>query len=235
MVVYYLSSEVSFPDPKREDVDDLVAVGGDLSPQRLIFAYQKGIFPWYSEDTPILWWSPDPRLVLDLQNIHVPNRLKRILRQKIFKVTLNMNFSEVINSCAYVKRSGMRGTWIVPEMIEAYLRLYRLGFAHSVEAWRSGSLVGGLYGVAIGRMFFGESMFYRVSNASKVAFVHFVNMLKDQGFHFIDCQQTTQHLQRFGAHIISRKKFMNKLDTALRGEPPLKNVWTARELTGLEF
>ncbi len=231
MVIYYLSSENFFPDPLRDDVDDLLAIGGDLSPERLITAYQKGIFPWYSEESPILWWSPNPRLILCPSQLHVARRLKREIRKNRFSITVNVDFPSVIDSCAHVSRSGTNGTWIVPEMIEAYNRLHELGFAHSIESWYDGVLVGGLYGVAIGKVFFGESMFFRMSNASKIAFVVFVKSLKDNGFHLIDCQQTTEHLLRFGAKEVSRKEFLIRLDKALQEGNVQPGFWRPRALT----
>lgn len=231
MVIYYLSSENFFPDPFRDDVDDLLAIGGDLSPERLITAYQKGIFPWYSEESPILWWSPNPRLILCPSQLHVARRLQREIKKQKFGVTINKDFFSVITSSAQVARSGTNGTWIVPEMIEAYTRLHELGFAHSIESWYHGELVGGLYGVAIGKIFFGESMFFLMSNASKIAFVLFVQALRDYGFHLIDCQQTTQHLLRFGAKEVSRKEFLIRMDKALQEGNVQSSFWRPRSLT----
>jgi leucyl/phenylalanyl-tRNA--protein transferase len=230
MVIYYLSSGTFFPDPFRDDVDDLLAIGGDLRPERLITAYQKGIFPWYSEDSPILWWSPNPRLILFPKSLHVPRRLKRELKKRQLSVTINMDFSSVITACAHVPRHGAIGTWLVPEMIDAYIHLHELGYAHSIEAWSQGKLVGGLYGLALGRAFFGESMFYRKSNASKIAFVIFVHALMEQDFHLIDCQQTTQHLLRFGAQEVSRKEFLLRLERALEAGQVQPGFWRARSL-----
>ncbi|MDQ7055667.1 MAG: leucyl/phenylalanyl-tRNA--protein transferase [Persephonella sp.] len=164
-------------------------MGGDLSPERLIFAYSLGIFPWYSEGEPILWWSPDPRMVLFPQNLKVSRSLKKILKKNIFQIEFDTEFERVINMCASVKRKGQTGTWITPEMVEAYTQLHRLGFAHSVEVYKDGELVGGLYGVSLGGVFFGESMFHTVPDASKVAFVHLVERLKQWNFDMIDCQQ----------------------------------------------
>jgi leucyl/phenylalanyl-tRNA--protein transferase len=209
MSVFALPEEpLVFPDPELADPDGLVAVGGDLSPQRLLTAYSQGIFPWYSETTPILWWSPDPRLVLFPQDLHVSRSLRRIINSGRFEVTFDKDFQAVISACSAVSRPGQNGTWLVPEMIRAYARLHELGFAHSVEAWLGGKLCGGLYGVALGKMFFGESMFFREDNASKVAFVHMVGYLKEQGFVLIDCQQTTPHMMRFGAREIPRSRFL---------------------------
>ncbi|MGE4555702.1 MAG: leucyl/phenylalanyl-tRNA--protein transferase [Desulfovibrionaceae bacterium] len=209
MSVFALPEEpLVFPDPELADPDGLVAVGGDLSPQRLLAAYHQGIFPWYSETTPILWWSPDPRLVLFPEELHVARSLRRIINSDRFEVSFDKNFQAAISACSATLRPGQNGTWLVPEMIRAYVRLHELGLAHSVEAWSGGKLAGGLYGVALGRMFFGESMFFREGNASKVAFVHMVRYLKEQGFVLIDCQQTTPHMMRFGAREISRSRFL---------------------------
>lgn len=227
-MVIYLNPEQDFPDPSREEVDELLAVGGDLSPERLIAAYQKGIFPWFSEETPILWWSPDPRMIIEPGYFHVPKRLKRIIKQGLFNVTVNKDFPQVIDACATVKRSGCQGTWIIPEMIDAYIRLHQLGYAHSVEAWKNGRIVGGLYGVSLGKAFFGESMFYYYSNASKVALVKLINFLESWGFQILDCQQTTSHMLRFGAFEVSRLEFIKRLNSALQSNCYAKQIWTSR-------
>ena len=230
-MVIFLHTDFDFPDPSREDVDELLGVGGDLSPKRLVSAYSKGIFPWYSEDTPILWWSPDPRLIIEPQGFHVPRRLQRTVRQNRFNISVNKAFPQVINACASVQRPGCQGTWIVPDMIEAYTRLHNLGYAHSVEAWQDGRLAGGLYGIALGRAFFGESMFYHIANASKVALVKLVRFLNNSGFELIDCQQTTGHMLRFGAFEIPRKEFVQRLNHAL-GENGFQteNIWAPATL-----
>ncbi len=174
MPVFRLTHKLIFPPAHYADPDGLLAVGGDLSPERLLLAYQQGIFPWYSANTPILWWSPDPRLVLFPDELKVSKSLQRVLKKGVFKVTVDRAFLDVIKHCAAVKREYGEGTWIVPEMVEAYHLLHQFGFAHSVESWQEGQLVGGLYGVALGRVFFGESMFTEKSDASKVALVHLV-------------------------------------------------------------
>ncbi len=230
MVIYSLLSEPVFPDPLVDDVDDIVAIGGDLTPERLIVAYKNGIFPWYDENSPILWWSPDPRLILRPEEIHVSKRLKRTIRQKKFKVTINYAFEEVINWCSEIKRKDSEGTWILPEIIDAYTELHVRGYVHSVEAWYRGELAGGLYGLCMGKVFFGESMFYRISNASKVAFVWLVLMLKKAQFRFIDCQQVTEHLMSFGAKPIERKQFLKELKRSLWEDPP-QDLWQPRELS----
>jgi leucyl/phenylalanyl-tRNA--protein transferase len=204
-----------FPHVEEAEPEGLVGVGGDLSPRRLLTAYSLGIFPWYSEeDGPILWWSPDPRCVLPLDAVHVPHRLQRILRRRPFRCTLNHAFGAVIRSCALSPRPGQGGTWLGRAMIEAYERLHRLGYALSVEAWQEGELAGGIYGVALGRAFFGESMFYRVPDASKAAFIYLMDYLRGQGYMLFDCQQNTPHVRRFGAVEIPRAEFVRRLREA---------------------
>ncbi len=182
--------------------------GGDLSPERLMLAYSRGIFPWYGEDSPLLWWSPDPRCVLFTHKLHVNARLRRTLRSRSFTFSVNSCFERVIRLCAEVPRPGQDGTWIVPDMVEAYLRLHELGHAHSVEVWEDGELVGGLYGVKLGRVFFGESMFHLRSYASKAAVIFLIEQLRAQGVELLDCQQATPHMLRFGAEEIPRKRFL---------------------------
>ena len=225
MTVFALNAQPVFPDPAHADEDGLLAVGGDLSPQRLLMAYGQGIFPWYSENAPILWWSPDPRLILEPSRIHVPRRLERILRQGRFTFTLDTAFERVIGLCADTPRRGAHGTWIVPEMLAAYCRLHELGFAHSVEAWSGGELVGGLYGVAMGGAFFGESMFYSEPDASKAALVTLMRALDRAGFTLFDCQQTTAHMLRFGGFEVPRVEFLSRLRAALE-LPFLRGAWT---------
>ncbi len=217
MAVFRLSDDLVFPNPMVADSGGLLAVGGDLSPERLILAYENGIFPWYSDDTPVLWWSPDPRLVLFPDELRVSHSLRRIIKKKVFTVTVDHAFREVVEACAQVRSSTGEGTWITREMVDAYVRLHELGFAHSIESWQAGGLAGGLYGVSLGLAFFGESMFMRKTDASKVALVSLVEILLDLGFHFIDCQTTTQHLMRFGAREIPREDFLDRLARALEG------------------
>lgn len=228
MTVFALSKESVFPDPVHADADGLLAVGGDLSPQRLLMAYAQGIFPWYGENAPILWWSPDPRLILEPARIHVPRRLERALRQGRLVFTLDTAFEQVVTLCARTSRPGAHGTWIVPEMLAAYCRLHDLGFAHSVEAWRDGVLAGGLYGVALGGAFFGESMFFRVPDASKAALVILVRALAEAGFSLFDCQQTTRHMVRFGGFEVSRDDFLRRLALALE-LPTRRGAWSLRD------
>ena len=216
MSVFLLSDKIEFPPPALATRDGLLAVGGDLSTERLVLAYKMGIFPWYADREPVLWWSPDPRLVLFPDELKVARRLERTIGQGRFHVTVDRDFSGVIEACAAIPRKGSQGTWIVAEMVDAYCALHEAGYAHSVEAWYRGELAGGLYGVSLGRAFFGESMFTRVANASKVAFVKFVRYLAAKGFQMIDCQMKTQHLVRFGAREISRARFLKKLAEALR-------------------
>lgn len=225
MTVFRLGESLLFPPPHYADPDGLLAVGGDLSCERLLLAYKSGIFPWYSEETPILWWSPDPRLVLFPEELKVSKSLRRVIRKQVFQVTLNRAFRQVMEQCAEVRREQGEGTWILPEMVDAYCRLRRLGYAHSVESWYEGELVGGLYGVAIGRAFFGESMFMRKTDASKVAFVHLVGLLQQWKYELIDCQMTTSHLQSFGAREISRKDFLARLRRAVKKSSP-QGAWS---------
>ncbi|MDX9787765.1 MAG: leucyl/phenylalanyl-tRNA--protein transferase [Desulfobacterales bacterium] len=225
MPVFLLSNTIAFPPPHLADKSGLLAVGGDLSRERLIKAYRSGIFPWYSGGEPILWWSPDPRLVLFPHALHVSKRLERILRKGEFQISFDRAFPEVIRACAESRAQKNEGTWLVPEMIEAYETLHEFGQAHSVEAWRNGQLVGGLYGVSLGRCFFGESMFTKVANASKAAFVTLVRQLTALNFDMIDCQVTTAHLVNFGATEISRKKFLILLDASLK-KPTIPGRWS---------
>lgn len=200
-------------------------MGGDLTRNRLLLAYSLGIFPWYSEGEPILWWSPDPRLVLYPNELKVSRSLDKVINKDRFKVTMDCAFERVIKDCARVRLENREGTWIVDEMVKAYCRLHESGFAHSIEAWAGDRLAGGLYGVSLGKCFFGESMFTRISNASKVAFVVLVNHLKSQGFAMIDCQITTGHLTRFGAREISRARYLDELDEALK-DGTLRGKWS---------
>ncbi len=216
MPVFLLSDKISFPPPHLASKEGLLAVGGDLGQKRLLLAYRTGIFPWFSDDEPILWWSPDPRLVLYPEEIRVSKTLKKIIKKNMFHVTMDSAFVQVINQCAKIRLQNNQGTWIIKEMIDAYSKLHESGFAHSVEAWYQGELAGGLYGVSLGRCFFGESMFTRVSNASNVAFVKLVEYLNALSFDMIDCQFTTEHLLRFGAKEIPRVSFLKQLEESLK-------------------
>jgi leucyl/phenylalanyl-tRNA--protein transferase len=221
--VYRLGPAPLFPPPSEAEPSGLLAVGGDLAPERLLRAYAEGIFPWY-EEAPILWFSPDPRAVLVPGHLHVPRRLRRTLRQGRFRLRLDTAFDRVVRACAGAPRRGQRGTWITPEMIGAYERLHALGFAHSAEAWCGDELVGGVYGVSLGSAFFGESMFHRERDASKVALVALVWQLADRGFTLFDCQMQTEHLARFGAAPWPRERFLEALDQAL-ARPTWRGRW----------
>jgi leucyl/phenylalanyl-tRNA--protein transferase len=209
-------SDLRFPPVDLATPEGLLAVGGDLRPERLLEAYRHGIFPWYNEDQPILWWSPDPRTVLFPDKLHISRSLKRSLRPGLFSVTLDRCFGEVMQHCAEPRpQYPDGGTWITSEMLEAYGRLHEQGYAHSVETWQAGELVGGLYGVALGGAFFAESMFTRVPDASKVALVTLVRQLHTWGFRLMDCQQSSPHVLAFGAENIPRHEFLDHLAVAL--------------------
>ena len=208
--------DLCFPPVDSASPEGLLAVGGDLQPERLLEGYRHGIFPWYSGDQPILWWSPDPRTVLFPDTLHISRSLKRSIRPGLFSVTLDRCFRDVMQHCAGPRpQYPDGGTWITAEMLEAYQRLHELGYAHSVETWQEGQLVGGLYGVALGGAFFAESMFTRVSDASKVALVSLVRQLQAWGFRLMDCQQSSPHVMAFGAEAISRRDFLGHLTAAL--------------------
>lgn len=224
MPVFLLSEEVVFPPPQLALPDGLLALGGDLSQERLLAAYRNGIFPWYAEGQPILWWTPDPRLVLYPKEIKISKSLKKTIRKDRFTITMDQDFETVIRSCANVPRRNAQGTWIVQDMVDAYCFLHESGFAHSVETWIKGDLVGGLYGVSLGRCFFGESMFSIVSDASKVALVRLVRHLIDHQFRMIDCQVTTDHLVKMGAREVPRPVFLKELSEALM-HPTIKGKW----------
>jgi leucyl/phenylalanyl-tRNA--protein transferase len=225
MPVFQLSEDLVFPSAHLASKEGLLAVGGDLSQKRLLLAYSLGIFPWYSEREPILWWSPDPRLVLYPHEFRMSRSLKRTVRKGIFDVTMDQDFRQVIAECARVRLEGNQGTWILDDMIHAYCKLHDSGFAHSVESWSDGRLAGGLYGVSLGKCFFGESMFTRISDASKVAFVKLVEHLKSLQFAVIDCQVPTEHLISFGARKIPRARYLDELQKAL-STPTLKGKWS---------
>jgi leucyl/phenylalanyl-tRNA--protein transferase len=221
-MVRWLRTHTPFPPPSQalDEPNGLLAAGGDLSSKRLLSAYSQGIFPWYSEDPPILWWSPNPRMVLFTDEFRISQSLRKVIRQQTFEVRVNTAFRAVMEKCAEPRRgrkqysatqSAASGTWIMPEMIDAYERLHLLGHAHSVESWVDGALVGGLYGVQIGCMFFGESMFARETNASKVALAFLVQHLREAGFPMIDCQQETRHLASLGARPIWRDEFTKRV------------------------
>jgi leucyl/phenylalanyl-tRNA--protein transferase len=218
MPVFQLDQRLVFPPPRLADPDGLLAVGGDLRPERVLLAYASGIFPWPSEGFPLLWHSPDPRFVLPASELHVPRSLAKTMRRGGFRLTMDCAFGEVIRRCAEVPRAGQDGTWITDEMVDAYIRLHELGFAHSVEAWQGDELRGGLYGVSLGAAFFGESMFADAPDASKVAFVALVRQLHSWGIELVDAQVHTAHLERFGARPWPRERYLEALNEALEQE-----------------
>lgn len=215
-----LEDDAPFPPlpAALKNPNGLIAIGGDLSPQRLLNAYRHGIFPWFSEGEPILWWSPDPRMVLFPDELKISRSLAKRLKRQDYEVRYDTAFREVMTACSAAPRDGQNGTWIVPEMVDAYCRLHEQGYAHSAETWINGELVGGLYGVKIGRMFYGESMFHHVTDASKIAFVHLVKRLQENGTGMIDCQMHTAHLASLGAREIPRKAFASRLEGLLRAQ-----------------
>ena len=216
-MIFQLPDEIVFPDPGLAEEDGLLAIGGDLNPERLLLAYSYGIFPWFNEGDPVLWWSPPERPVFYPGKIKVSKSLKQVIRKNMFEIRIDTCFEDVMRGCAQIRRDG-GGTWINEDMIEAYTKLHELGFAHSFECFLDGELAGGLYGISLGKAFFGESMFFRVSNASKVAFFALSEYLKDRAFHFIDSQITNDHLLSLGAQEVNREKFMEMLQEALKHE-----------------
>lgn len=219
MPVYRLTEQLAFPPPHLASDEGLLAIGGDLRPDRLLLAYRNGIFPWYNAGDPILWWSPDPRMILPLDGFHASRSLRKLLRQNRFDVTHDQDFEAVIRACATIPRPTQHGTWITSEMEAAYITLHRLGHAHSVEAWQDGRLTGGIYGVTIGRCFFGESMFSAVPNASKVALATLIEWLTCWSFSLFDCQMSNPHLIRLGAHNVPRPAFLRMLEAYCRQSP----------------
>lgn len=211
--MYLLSEAIVFPNPNEADMNGLLAIGGDLSSERLIHAYNNGIFPWFNKDEPILWWSPNPRMVLFPNELHISKSMKTVLKKNTFKITYNTCFDKIIRRCAQIKRQEQSDTWITETMIKAYNKLHEKGIASSVEVWKNNTLVGGLYGIDLKekKIFCGESMFSEVSNASKTAFIHLVQHLEQQNYVLIDCQMHTTHLESLGAKEISRSKFLSYL------------------------
>jgi leucyl/phenylalanyl-tRNA--protein transferase len=222
MPVFRLTDAVGFPPPDLASPEGLLAVGGDLSEDRLIVAYASGIFPWYSEGEPLLWWSPDPRMVLYPESFHCSRRLARTIRSGVFQVTADTAFADVVDGCASARAEG---TWITPAMRDAYTRLHEAGYAHAFECWRDGALAGGLYGVSLGGCFFGESMFTRETGASKVAMHALVTCCTAWGFRFVDCQVPNAHLRRLGAQAVPRSAFLQQLADALK-QPTRRGDWT---------
>ena len=226
MPVYLLTEDLVFPPPSGASEEGLVAVGGDASPERLVLAYSQGIFPWPVRGLPLLWFSPDPRFVLFLDRVHVGRSLRRTIRNNRFEIRIDQAFEAVIDACQASERPGQDGTWITDELREGFLALHRRGYAHSFEAYEGDRLVGGLYGVSLGRAFFGESMFAIATDASKVAFVCALGHFLRWGFDFVDCQVHTDHLERFGAADIDREAFLDTLDEAVSG-PTRAGQWRA--------
>lgn len=206
MPLFVLDKEIAFPPPHLAEPDGLLAMGGDLSPERLLLAYRNGIFPWY-EGEHILWWSPDPRFVLFPGELRIGKSIRPLLNRNEFTFTVNAAFPRVVHQCKKITRPGQEGTWITDEMEKAYCNMHELGYAHSAEVWTNGELVGGLYGIKLGKVFFGESMFSRVSNASRYAFINYVMQLQEEGIELIDCQVYTEYLESFGARMITGKEF----------------------------
>ena len=227
MPVFWLSEdEITFPPAHLANPDGILAIGGDLSTDRLLLAYQKGLFPWFNPEDPILWWSPDPRFVLYPDELKIAKSMRPYFNQKKFDFSFDQDFEQIIRSCQQQWRKGQEGgTWISDAMIQAYLQLHKKGYAHSVEVWQDGELVGGLYGVSIGKVFFGESMFSRVSNASKAGFITLVKILERMGFWLIDCQQETRHLRSLGGRAIPREEFLNYMRKN-ESEQSLVGYWT---------
>ena len=232
MPVFWLHPDrIEFPNPNFADEDGIVAVGGDLSPKRLLLAYRKGLFPWYNENEPILWWCLNPRLVLFPKDLYIAKSMRPYFNQQKFKVTFDTHFEEVVRACQKSARRGQEnGTWISEDIVQAYVRMHNLGFGHSVEVWQDDVLVGGLYGISIGNVFFGESMFANVSNASKVGFITLVQRLTALDYWLIDCQQQTQHLSSMGAQPISRTVFLNILKKNEQ-EPDNAGSWKSWNLS----
>jgi leucyl/phenylalanyl-tRNA--protein transferase len=226
-MIPWLRSDTPFPplDAALAEPNGLLAVSSDLTPRRLLDAYRQGIFPWYSGDQPVLWWSPDPRMVLFVNDFRIARSLRKRLKQQTTEVRVDTAFRSVIEACAHVHRPGQAGTWITPAIMDAYTALHEGGNAHSVETWRDGRLIGGLYGVAIGRMFFGESMFADEPDASKIALVHLAGILRARGFPLIDCQQETAHLASFGARPIPRAEFAHLVAALVHSNRP-DGPWT---------
>ncbi len=220
----WLDEQLIFPPVASADPNGLLAIGGDLEPERLLLAYRSGIFPWYSEGQPILWWSPDPRFVLFPRQLKISNSMQQVLRKDLFNFTVDRDFHRVIEACQKIKRVGQEDTWITPDMIEAYETLHEMGYAHSVEVWQDQTLVGGLYGISLGKLFFGESMFSKVANASKAGFIRLVRELEHKDFRLIDCQVYTDHLKSLGAVMIPRDEFLKILGEGLAG-PAMVGHW----------
>jgi leucyl/phenylalanyl-tRNA--protein transferase len=234
--IFLLNKDLWFPDPLLVRKDGLLAMGGDLSPKRILLAYSNGIFPWFSKGDPIMWWCAHPRFVLSPKNLHISSSLKKEIKKNKFYISFDTSFNEVITSCAKTRSEKNEETWIVPEMINAYNILHKMGFCHCAETWLNGELVGGLYGVCIGRVFYGESMFYKISDASKIAFVCLVAMLEKWGIEIIDCQMKTENLQRYGADYISLEHFISSIKSLIPKETKaLKPLWSMGLISPLDI
>lgn len=228
MKVHVLDADLQFPPVQAAGEHGLLAVGGDLSSARLLAAYEHGAFPWFMQEDPILWWAPSERAVLPVHELKVSKSMRNELNRRRYRITLDRNFESVVRGCQHAPRDG-EGTWISEDIVTAYVELHQLGLAHSVEAWQGDELVGGLYGVSLGRMFFGESMFSKATNASKVAFVHLVRWLALRGFGPVDCQIINPHLESLGAKLWDREAFQTQLTHFLHAGPTLKGPWTPYE------
>ena len=224
MPVFSLNEDIFFPPPHMANPDGILAVGGDLRPERLLLAYEMGIFPWYSEDEPIIWWSPDPRCILEIDELRITKSMRQVMRNQGFRFSFDQAFGTVLAHCQTIDRKDQLGTWITEEISRAYQHLHDLGFAHSVEVWLDDELVGGLYGVSLGKCFFGESMFSKVSNASKAALIHMTASLKQKGFSWVDCQVYNSHLGRLGAKNIPRPEFLARLEQGVN-QSTLRGNW----------
>ena len=227
MPIFWLNDDdISFPNPELANPDGILAVGGDLTPERLLLAYRIGLFPWFNPEDPILWWSPDPRFILYPKNLKIAKSMRSYFNQKKFQITFDQAFETVMKSCQQAYRKGQSGgTWITEDMLKAYCTLHEKGFAHSVEVWKGEELVGGLYGISLGRIFYGESMFSNVSNASKFGFISLVKKLEERNFTLIDCQQRTPHLESLGGEFVDRKVFLKYMELNQK-ETTLKGSWS---------
>lgn len=225
MPLHLLSEQLIFPSPEQADSEGLLAIGGDLSPERLVLAYSSGIFPWYSEGEPILWWSPDPRMVIRPDEFRPSTSLRKWAKKQAVRVSMDEDFESVMRACSHAPRPGQEGTWITPAMLASYRALHEMGIAHSIECWEGEELVGGLYGLSLGKVFFGESMFSKVSNASKLAFWALNQYADSTGIQFVDCQLHNNHLESLGAYTIPRKEYLQWLYAAMEHETKQES-WT---------
>jgi leucyl/phenylalanyl-tRNA--protein transferase len=228
MKMNVLGKELKFPPVDMANKDGLLAIGGDLKLERIMLAYNQGIFPWYSDETPIMWWSPDPRFVLFPSKLKISKSTRQLLRKNPFKITFDRRFEEVIRQCQNAPRKEQDGTWITDELVNAFIKLHKKGFAHSVEVWQNNELVGGLYGLSIGKVYFGESMFSKVSNASKVGFITLVQEMQKRGISLVDCQVHTDYLESLGAEHITRDNYMGHLEVLLDFDS-LNGAWSSWE------